>query len=257
MKTFQFLEYQTQKHTAVLTIVRPKQLNALNTITLKEIREALLQALSDTQIRVVIITGSGSKAFVAGADIKEFAHFNAKQGKELAEQGQTSIFDFIENYPKPIIAAINGFALGGGLELALASTVRIASSNAKFGLPEVGLGLIPGYGGTQRLPEIIGKGRALEMMLTADMIDASKALDYGLITEVTFSDKLLESAHLLADRMAKNSPSALTSVLKAVHYNSHRKDGYALEKDLFGACFDTSDFKEGVTAFLEGRKPKF
>ncbi len=177
---FQNILTSLEKQTAIITINRPKQLNALNKTTIEEISNALSNFKDNNEVRVVIITGAGDKAFVAGADIKEFADFNIDKGKDLAKTGQNILFDYIENFPKPVIAAINGFALGGGLELAMACHFRLASENAKMGLPEVGLGVIPGYGGTQRLPQLIGKGKAFELITTAKMINAQEALQYHL-----------------------------------------------------------------------------
>jgi len=240
----------------IITINRPKQLNALNKETIEELHEAFDGLNTDEEVRVIVITGSGEKAFVAGADIKEFMNFDERQGRELAAKGQELLFDFIENLETPVIAAINGFALGGGLELALASHIRIASENAKMGLPEVSLGVIPGYGGTQRLAQIIGKGRAMEMILTAEMKDAQTALQYGLVTEVVEAGKLMEAAINKAKKLMKNSPQAQALAIKAVNAG-FAKEGFETEKDLFGKAFTTNDFKEGTTAFVERRKPEF
>ncbi|HFS66828.1 MAG TPA: enoyl-CoA hydratase [Flavobacteriia bacterium] len=239
-----------------ITINRPKQLNALNKITIEELHAAFKLLNEDEQVRVIIVTGVGEKAFVAGADIKEFMNFTAEQGRELAALGQELLFDYVENLETPVIAAINGFALGGGLELALASHIRMASENAKMGLPEVSLGVIPGYGGTQRLAQIIGKGRALDMILTAEMKDAVTALNYGLVTEVSSADTLMETAVKKAKKLIKNSPKAQALAIKAVNA-SYFKEGFEVEKDLFGQAFTTEDFKEGTTAFVERRKPDF
>jgi len=239
-----------------ITINRPKQLNALNKETIEELHEAFDGLDSDCKVRVILITGSGEKAFVAGADIKEFMNFNEEQGRELAAKGQELLFDFVENLNTPVVALINGFALGGGLELALASHIRIASDNAKMGLPEVSLGVIPGYGGTQRLAQIIGKGRAMEMVLTAEMIDASKALNYGLVTEVVAQDQLMEAGLKKAYKLMKNSPVAQAFAIKAIN-SGYLKQGFETEKDLFGKAFTTEDFKEGTGAFVERRKAKF
>ncbi len=240
----------------IITINRPKQLNALNKETIEELHEAFDGLNTDEEVRVIVITGSGEKAFVAGADIKEFMNFDERQGRELAAKGQELLFDFVENLETPVIAAINGFALGGGLELALASHIRIASENAKMGLPEVSLGVIPGYGGTQRLAQIIGKGRAMEMILTAEMKDAQTALQYGLVTEVVEAGKLMEAAINKAKKLMKNSPQAQALAIKAVNAG-FAKEGFETEKDLFGKAFTTNDFKEGTTAFVERRKPEF
>ncbi len=256
MKQFDNLLVNIQDQTGLITINRPKQLNALNKKTIEELHQAFKQLNEDKQVRVIIVTGSGQKAFVAGADIKEFMNFNAVQGRELADQGQALLFDFVENLETPVIAAINGFALGGGLELALASHIRIASDNAKMGLPEVSLGVIPGYGGTQRLAQIIGKGRAMEMILTAEMKDAQTALNYGLVTEVVPVDNLMEAAFKKARQLMKNSPAAQALAIKAVNASFY-KEGFEVEKDLFGQAFTTADFKEGTTAFVERRKAEF
>jgi len=240
----------------IITINRPKQLNALNKQTIEELHDAFDRLNKDSGVRVIIVTGSGEKAFVAGADIKEFMNFDEQQGRELAAKGQELLFDFVENLETPVIAAINGFALGGGLELALASHIRMASDNAKMGLPEVSLGVIPGYGGTQRLAQIIGKGRAMEMVLTAGMIDSDTALNYGLVTTVTSPEILMETAYKKAHKLMKNSPQAQALAIKAINAGYYKK-GFETEKDLFGQAFTTKDFKEGTTAFVERRKPEF
>lgn len=243
---------------AIVTLNRPDKLNALNRETLRELRQALEELRLKSDIRVLILTGSGPKAFVAGADISEFAGFDAHQGSELAQKGHDEVMNFIENYPKPIIAAINGFALGGGLELAMAAHIRLASENAKLGLPEVSLGVIPGYGGTQRLAQLVGKGLALEMVTSASAIDAQKAKEIGLVNEMVPQETLLDAAKSLAQKIAKNSPVAINYAIQAVNAGfQHDKNGYHEEIRLFGACFETLDFKEGTTAFLEKRKPSF
>ena len=209
-------------------------------------------------MRAIIITGSGDKAFVAGADIKEFVKFNQIQGTELSTKGHQLLFDYIENLETPVIAAINGFALGGGLELAMSSHIRLASHNARFGLPEVSLGVIPGYGGTQRLPQLVGKGRALEMILTGGMIAAGKALEYGLVNDVVEQEELLEAAKKIALKICSNAPSAIEAAINAVNAGFDvNQNGYEVEKQAFGSCFGTADFKEGTTAFLQKRKPEF
>lgn len=242
---------------AILTIAREKQLNALNKVTISELNNALTVLESDQDVRVIIITGAGSKAFVAGADIKEFAHFNQEQGAALSEKGQELLFDKIANYTKPIIAAINGFALGGGLELAMSCHIRIASENAKMGLPELSLGLIPGYGGTQRLTQLIGKGLALELMLSSRMLTADEALSCQLINSVSTLDELLGNAKKIAQSIVKNSPVAVKKLLEAVRLGTDIQAGLKQEVRLFGECFGTADFKEGTTAFIEKRKPNF
>ena len=243
---------------SLITINRPSKLNALNRETIKELHEAFDKAEDDEDIRVIILTGSGEKAFVAGADISEFADFNVKEGAKLAKKGQEILFDFIENLSTPVIAAVNGFALGGGLELAMACHFRIASDNAKMGLPEVSLGVIPGYGGTQRLPQLVGKGKAMEMIMTAGMITAEEALHYGLVNYVVTQDELLPLAEKIAGKITRNSPSAISAAIKAV--NANFKDGvngFKIEIEEFGKCFGTEDFEEGTTAFLEKRKANF
>ena len=242
----------------LITINRPSKLNALNRETIKELHEAFDKAEDDEDVRVIILTGSGEKAFVAGADISEFADFNVKEGAKLAKKGQEILFDFIENLSTPVIAAVNGFALGGGLELAMACHFRIASDNAKMGLPEVSLGVIPGYGGTQRLPQLVGKGKAMEMIMTAGMITAEEALNFGLVNYVVTQDELLPLAEKIAGKITRNSPSAISAAIKAV--NANFKDGvngFKIEIEEFGKCFGTEDFEEGTTAFLEKRKANF
>jgi enoyl-CoA hydratase len=248
----------SENSVATITINRPSKLNALNKATIAELHQAFKSLESDKEVRVVILTGSGEKAFVAGADIAEFANFSVEEGAQLAAQGQELLFDFVENLRTPVIAAINGFALGGGLELAMSSHFRIASGNAKMGLPEVSLGVIPGYGGTQRLSQLIGKGRAMEMIMTAGMMDAETAKSYGLVNHVVSQSELLDFANEIAQKIAKNSPLAIGQAIKAI--NANFKDGingFETEIKSFGKCFGTEDFKEGTTAFLEKRKPVF
>ena len=243
---------------ATLVINRPKQLNALNKQTLSEINEAFESMRGNDAVKVVIMTGSGDKAFVAGADIKEFAGFSGPEGSDLAKTGHMTVFNVIEEFSKPVIAAINGFALGGGLELAMAAHVRIASDNARMGLPETSLGVIPGYGGTQRLPQLIGKGRALEMIFSAKMIDAPTALNYGLVNAVVPQETLQSTAEKMAHGFMKNSIVAMGYAIEAVNAGMlEGAIGYDVEVQAFGDCFETADFKEGTTAFLEKRKPKF
>jgi enoyl-CoA hydratase len=241
-----------------ITINRPSQLNALNKETIQELRLALDAANNDSKTGVVILTGSGEKSFVAGADIKEFADFDTLQGKELAAKGQALLFDFIENMSKPVIAAVNGFALGGGLELAMSCHIRIASSNAKMGLPEVSLGLIPGYGGTQRLPQLVGRGKANEMVFTAGMIPAEEALKWGLVNDVCALEELHATAEKIANKILNNSATAIASAIASVNANfKSGVNGFEVEIAEFGACFGTADFTEGTTAFIEKRKPNF
>ena len=241
-----------------ITINRPSKLNALNTATIQELHNALETLENDENTRAIIITGEGEKAFVAGADIAEFANFSVQEGAQLAVQGHELLFDYIENMRTPTIAAINGFALGGGLELAMACHFRIASDNAKMGLPEVSLGVIPGYGGTQRLPQLVGKGRAMEMIMTAGMISAEEAFRMGLVNHVVPQAELLDFTKSITAKIIRNSPFAIGRAIKAV--NANFKDGingYETEIRNFGKCFETEDFKEGTTAFLEKRKALF
>ncbi len=240
-----------------ITINRPDKLNALNMETISEIGQAVQEGSSNADVRVMILTGAGSKAFIAGADILEFSNFTEAEGAKLARSGQ-EIFHQVERCDKPVIAAINGFALGGGLELAMACHLRIAANNAKFGQPEVKLGLTPGYGGTQRLPMLIGKTQALEFLLTADMIDAAEALRLGLVNYVTEPDQLLPKCHELAGKLMLQAPLALAGVIRSVNaYFQDGVDGYDTEIREFGKCFITADFKEGTAAFLEKRKANF
>lgn len=242
----------------VITINRPDKLNALNKATIDELHHAFMAENLDPVSKAIILTGSGAKAFVAGADISEFAHFSVEEGAALSAEGQKKLFDFVENLQTPVIAAVNGFALGGGLELAMACHIRIASDNAKMGLPEVTLGVIPGYGGTQRLPQLVGKGRAMEMIMTAQMLDAASAHQFGLVNHVVPQSELLDFAKQLAAKITKNSVVAVAKAIEAV--NANYKDGvngYQTEIKNFGECFGTQDFKEGTTAFLEKRKPNF
>ena len=212
----------------------------------------------DNSVKVIVITGSGEKAFVAGADISEFADFNVEEGTELSRKGQEILFDFVQNLSTPVIAAINGFALGGGLELAMSAHFRIASTNAKMGLPEVSLGVIPGYGGTQRLPQLVGKGKAMEMIMTAGMITADEAKDYGLVNYVVPQEELLQLAVKLATKITKNSSVAIAAAVKSINANyTNCVNGYGLEIEQFGLSFGTADFEEGTSAFLEKRRPEF
>jgi enoyl-CoA hydratase len=247
-----------EKGISTIFINRPGKLNALNRATIQELHETLKLVDKNPEVQVIIITGSGEKAFVAGADISEFAHFSENEGAQLAAEGQQLLFDFIENMKTPVIAAINGFALGGGLELAMACHFRIASDNAKMGLPETSLGLIPGYGGTQRLPQLVGKGRAMEMIMTAGMIDAETAKIYGLVNHVVPQDDLFVTYMTIAARIMKNSPVAIAKAIEAVNANyASGVNGFDVEIKAFGRCFATEDFKEGTTAFLEKRKAAF
>ena len=240
----------------IITINRPESLNALNAETISELSSALDYVENDNDCRVIIITGSGEKSFVAGADIKEFSDFGQEKAEKLARNGQNSLFNKIENLKKPVIAAVNGFALGGGLELAMSCHIRFASENAKLGLPEVTLGLIPGYGGTQRLPKLVGKGIANEMIFSAKMIPASKAKEIGLVNEVFALEELLPKTKELASLISRNSPQGISKAIAAVNA-SDKEHGFELEIKSFGELFDMEDKKEGVSAFLEKRKPNF
>lgn len=256
--TFENILMDHEGQIATITINRPTKLNALNKATIQELSSALEDLEANDEVRVVILTGSGEKAFVAGADIKEFADFNTQQGAQLAQQGQELLFDKIESFSKPVIAAVNGFALGGGLELAMAAHFRLASDNARMGLPEVSLGVIPGYGGTQRLPQLIGKGRAMQLIMTAQMIDAATALDYGLVNEVTAQEELMPAVHKIASKILRNSPHAISQAIDAVNRGTRSTEsGYEREVENFGKCFGTPEFVEGTTAFLEKRKASF
>lgn len=255
---FENLLTENKARIQYITINRESKLNALNKATLAELHTALSAAFANAHVGGIIITGSGAKAFVAGADISEFAAFNAQQGRELSREGHNKVFDLIANGPKPVIAAINGFALGGGLELAMACHIRIASDNAKLGLPEVTLGLIPGYGGTQRLTQLVGRSKALEMIMTADMISAADAYQFGLVNHVVAPDQLLPKAEEILSKILQRAPLAITSAITAVNasLNPHQ-NGFETEINEFGKCFETQDLKEGVSAFLEKRKPEF
>jgi len=255
---YQNLLIEHKERIQYIIINREAKLNALNRETLAELHDALTDAFGNPQVGGLIITGAGLKAFVAGADIAEFAHFNVDEGRELSQNGHTKVFNLIENGNKPVIAAINGFALGGGLELAMACHIRIASENAKMGLPEVTLGLIPGYGGTQRLTALVGKGKAFEMIMTADMITAAEAYQFGLVNHVVPQDALLPKAEELLSKMLLRAPLALASAIKAVNAAAkHNVNGFEIEIAEFGKCFGTADLQEGVAAFLQKRKPVF
>ena len=255
---FENILIETKNKISTITINRPNKLNALNILTINELHTALEALSSDDSCKVVIITGSGTKAFVAGADISEFYKFSKQEGYQLSQHGQTNLFDFIENYSKPVIAAINGYALGGGLELAMACHIRIASENTLMGLPEVSLGVTPGYGGTQRLAQLIGKGRAMELILSANMINAERGEKLGLTNHTTTQDELMQFTYELARKMTTNSSTAIAASIKCI--NSNFKDGengYITEINEFSNCFQSEDFIEGTNAFIEKRKAKF
>lgn len=250
--------FEVKNNTAIIIINRPDKLNALNHQTLVELKNVFEELNQKDEISSVIITGSGEKAFVAGADISELNKLNMLEGKKFAEFGQ-SVFNLIENSDKPVIAAVNGFALGGGCELALACHFRIASENAKFGQPEVNLGIIPGYGGTQRLARLIGSGRAMEMILTGDMIDANEALRIGLVNKVFPSAELINKTLEIAQKINSKGQQVIRLAIKAIKATElmNLREGLDFEAVLFGVCCGTEDFKEGTTAFLEKRKPVF
>ena len=241
----------------IITINRPDKLNALNKTVLEELSAAIDEVINNAEIKSAIITGAGPKAFVAGADISEFNGLNKNEAMVMAKKGQ-DIFFKIENSPKPIVAAVNGFALGGGCELAMSCHFRVASENAKFGQPEVNLGLIPGYGGTQRLVQLIGKGRAIELLVSANMIDAATALQFGLVNYVVTPGELLNKAKSILTLINSKAPLAVAGCIKAANAVFNESiDGYDLEIKEFGKCFDTEDMKEGTSAFLEKRKANF
>ena len=241
-----------------ITINRPAFLNALNKKTIAELNHALNALENDQEVGVICVTGAGEKAFVAGADIKEFADFSVAQGGQLATEGQEQLFNYLEHLSKPTIAAINGFALGGGLELAMACHMRIASHNAKMGLPEVSLGVIPGYGGTQRLPMLIGRGRANQLIFSGEMISSESAAQWGLVNFTTDQVSLKDEVTALAKKILKNSPSAISTAIKAVNagFNDQQK-GFHSEIELFASCFGTREFIIGTQAFLNKEKPNF
>jgi len=255
--------YQTilsdlSNHVFTITINRPDKLNALNKVVIGELGHAIAEVYTNEDIKAAIITGAGEKAFVAGADISEFLSLNASEGAALAQRGQDLVFSKIEHCPKPIIAAVNGFALGGGCELAMACHFRLASDTAKFGQPEVNLGLIPGYGGTQRLVQLIGKGKAMELMLTGNMINAAEALALGLVNHVTTSEDLMTKTYAIVQSIIAKAPLAVSRVIELVNIASYTpQTGLQNEVIAFGELFDTEDAKEGATAFLEKRKPQF
>jgi enoyl-CoA hydratase len=256
--TFENILTNIEDKVVTITLNRPEKLNALNAKTIEELHEALIEAENNKDIRAVIITGSGNKSFVAGADIAEFANFSVAEGKQLAATGHFKIFNFIENYSKPVIAAVNGFALGGGLELAMCCHIRVASDNAKMGLPETSLGVIPGYGGTQRLAQLVGKGKAFEMIVTADMLNAQDAYKWGLVNYVVTPEELLTKCKEIVAKISLRSPVAVKTAIRVINagYN-HHLNGFDVEIEEFGKMFGTGDFKEGVKAFLEKRKPTF
>lgn len=255
--SYQNLISEVKENILYVTINREKALNALNAATLAELADVVGFAAKTDEVRGVIITGAGEKAFVAGADIKEFSDYSGKQGEELARKGQEQVFNAIENSPKPFLAAINGFALGGGLELAMACHMRVAAEHAKLGLPEVTLGLIPGYGGTQRLTQLVGKGKAIEMITTASMISSVDAEKVGLVNYVVPQEGLISKAEEILNVIKQRAPLAVAAAIKSVIASINDEDGYGVEIEEFGKCFETKDFKEGVSAFVEKRKAIF
>ncbi len=253
----EYLQYEHSDGIATVTLNRPKAYNALNRGLLRELESLLETIRSDVAVRAVIITGAGEKAFAAGADIKEFSDFSPSQAQQMAQQGQ-ALFRTIETFPKPVVAAVNGFALGGGCELAMACHFRTASTTARFGQPEVALGLIPGYGGTQRLPRLIGRGRALEMLMRGHPIDAQTALRWGLVNYVFSPEKLMDQTRDIILDIIKHSRLPLEKIIRAVTAGENNlEQGMTAESVLFGECFATEDFREGVMAFLERRTPHF
>jgi len=240
-----------------ITINRPEKLNALNKTVISELESIIQDCYSNNEVHGLIITGSGNKAFIAGADISEFKELSKEEGIALAQKGQ-KIFKLIEELPKPVIAAVNGFALGGGCELAMCCHIRFASTNAKFGQPEVNLGIIPGYGGTQRLTQLVGKGKSLELILSGNIIDANEALKIGLVNHVFEPDILIQQSENLLQTILAKSPQAISKSIQAVNaFYQKEIDGFEKEVELFGECFGTSEMLEGVTAFIDKRKPDF
>ena len=256
--TFENLLLDWNGPVVVITINRPQVLNALNSLTIDELRRAMLELKADPFVRAIVVTGAGEKSFVAGADIKELAVQTPAQGKEHSHKGQ-HVFDVIENLGKPVIAAINGFALGGGCELAMACTLRIAADTARLGQPEINLGLTPGYAGTQRLPRLVGKGVAMDMLLTGRQITAAEALQVGLVNRVVPAADLLAEAKALASELATKAPIAVQYIIEAVNRGTEVSfdKGQYIESSLFGLVASTGDMREGTTAFLEKRKPTF
>ncbi|WP_286734167.1 MULTISPECIES: enoyl-CoA hydratase/isomerase family protein [Sphingobacterium] len=258
MVQYSNLKYAIKDSIGYVIINREPQLNALDQETLDELQDIFKHFNSDDHVRGIILTGAGHKAFAAGADIKEFTDLSVIQARWLSERGHIIFTDLIEASPKPVIAAINGYALGGGLEMALACHIRIASESAKMGLPEVSLGLIPGYGGTQRLPKLIGKGQAMQMILTGDMIDAQRAYELGLVNEVIAQDKLIARAEEILQKIFTRSRVAVANAIAAINAaEDKQQNGNKVEMDAFGHLFGTDDFKEGVSAFLAKRTPNF
>jgi enoyl-CoA hydratase len=254
---FENILVENQDNILIITVNRPKSLNALNAQTIQEIGKAVQEVYTNKELKGAILTGAGDRAFVAGADISEFTSLSQADARALSAAGQV-IFNSIENCPKPIIACVNGFALGGGCELAMACHMRVASPNAKFGQPEVNLGIIPGYGGTQRLIQLIGKGRAFELLTTGDMIEAERAEELGLVNHIEMQGDLINKAKEIINKIATKAPLAIAKTVLCVNaYFDKTKNGFEVEIDEFAACAATEDFKEGASAFLEKRKANF
>lgn len=258
MSEFANLLFENQEGIGLVTLNRPKALNALNQATLEELDKLADEIAKDASVKVVILTGSGEKAFVAGADITEMQSKSAIEGRNFGKLGQ-AVFNKIENLPQPVIAAVNGFALGGGCELAMACDIRIASEKAKFGQPEVTLGITPGFAGTQRLARLVGKGRSKELLFTGDVIDANEAYRIGLVNKVVAADQLMAAAKALAEKIMSRAPVAVQLCKAAVNegLDTDLETGVAYEAEVFGLCFATADQKEGMSAFVEKRKASF
>jgi len=255
--TYENILTQSENGILTITVNRPEKLNALNKKTIEEAGTAVSGGEKDPAVKIIIITGAGTKAFIAGADISEFADYSITEAEQLSRHGH-NVFNKIENCEKPVIAAVNGFALGGGCELAMACHIRIASDNAKFGQPEAKLGLIPGYGGTQRLTMLIGKSKAMELLMTTDMISAAEALTLGLINYVTTQEQLMTKCLEIAEKIKLQAPLAIAGIIRSANdFYNEEKNGYETEITEFGKCFSTDDFKEGSKAFLEKRKAMF
>lgn len=254
--SFTTLLYNVENGIATITINRPDKMNALNKDVMQDLSAAMDMVAADSAVRSVIITGAGEKAFVAGADISEFLSLDENGGRQLAQDGQNNVFNKIENSTKPVVAAVNGFALGGGCELAMSCHFRLASDNAKFGQPEVNLGLIPGYGGTQRLTQLIGKGKSMEWCMSGHLADANEALSLGLVNHVTTKETLLDRTKEILTVINSKSPMAVGKVIKAIN-KAGTAEGFDTEIQEFGACFGQAEMIEGVSAFMEKRKPNF
>lgn len=255
---YQTLLTELQDGILTITINRPDKLNALNKDVISELSQAMDSAIGNAEVKTILLTGAGEKAFVAGADISEFTSLDAAGGAKLAQIGQDGVFNKIENCPKPVVAAVNGFSLGGGCELAMSCHFRIAAENAKFGQPEVNLGLIPGYGGTQRMTQLIGKGKTMELMMTGDMIGAEEAKTLGLVNHVVPQAELLGKAREILQKIQTKAPIAIAKVISCVN-DAAKADpnGFANEVARFGECFSTEDMREGTSAFMEKRKAAF